>query len=309
MKLEKNKIIFIAAIVLVIILMVGYYAMVVADSEHPEREVRQPTVPELKDGQKEYSSKLEAVNDVQKKRETNAPSLYSETYIDSTGLYDPDLEEKRRQHIVDSIYSHGRIDYTNNTLRNPNPGIDAIEPKRTRAEKSKRLQAETVDFSEAHAEFFSSAPNMELPNTMVETQNTDAFIVVEVNGEQTVRTDGRLELRLAVDALIEGRNVPRNTLMYGFVNFKANRVLLNITNIEHRPVDLRAFDLLDGNEGIYIENSFRSEASREVLDDVVQDINIAGVPQIGGIKQVFRRNNRNVKVTIYNQYQLLLKAH
>ena len=68
-----------------------------------------------------------------------------------------------------------------------------------------------------------------------------------------------------------------------------------------------AYDLQDGSEGIYIENSFKADASREVLDDVVQDINVAGLPQVGGIKQVFRRNNRNVKVTIINNDHLILK--
>ena len=138
-------------------------------------------------------------------------------------------------------------------------------------------------------------------------KRTNPFIMVEVNGEQTVRNDERLELRLAVDALINGDSVPRNSLVYGFASFKSNRVFISITNIDNRAVDLKAYDLMDGNEGIYIKNSVRAEATGEVLDDIVQDINIPGVPQIGGIKQVFRRNNRNVRATIYDQYQLILK--
>lgn len=308
MKLEKNKIIFIAAIVLVVLFMVGYYGMVVADGEDTDQELQQPEVPELKDGQKEYRSKLEAVNDVREKRETTAPSVYSEAHIDSTGLYDPDLEEKRRQQIVDSIYRHGRINYASGNNRETGT-VQGNSSSNSKKKSTDSQQQPTVrDFSVLHNAFFGSDPQVEIPETTVEAPSTDAFIVVDVNGEQTVRTDGRLELRLAVDAQIEGKTVPRNTLIYGFVSFKANRVLLNITNIEHRPVALKAFDLLDGNEGIYIENSFRAEAGREVLDDVVQDINIAGVPQVSGIKQVFRRNNRNVKVTVRNQYQLILKG-
>ena len=63
----------------------------------------------------------------------------------------------------------------------------------------------------------------------------------------------------------------------------------------------------DGSEGIYIENSFRAEARQEVLGDIVDDINIAGVPQVSGIKKIFQRNNRNVKATISNNYKLILK--
>ena len=65
--------------------------------------------------------------------------------------------------------------------------------------------------------------------------------------------------------------------------------------------------MLDGSEGIYVENNFRAEATTEVLDDIIGDINIPAVPQVGGITKVLRRSNRNVKVTVLNNYKLILK--
>jgi hypothetical protein len=96
--------------------------------------------------------------------------------------------------------------------------------------------------------------------------------------------------------------------VYGFISFQTNRALIDIENINHHPVRLKAYDLQDGSEGIYVENSFRADASREVIDDVIQDINVAGLPQVGGIKKVFQRNNKNITVTITNNYKLILKA-
>ena len=84
--------------------------------------------------------------------------------------------------------------------------------------------------------------------------------------------------------------------------------MIHITNINHQEVSLKAFDLQDGNEGIYVENSFRAEATQEVLGDMVDDVNIAGMPQVSGIKKIFQRNNRHVKVTITNNYKLILKG-
>lgn len=89
--------------------------------------------------------------------------------------------------------------------------------------------------------------------------------------------------------------------------FKPNRAVIAIEHIGHKPVKLRAYDLEDGSEGIYIENSFRADARQQLIGDVVDDINVAGVPQVSGIKQLFRRNNRNVKVTVMDGYQLTLK--
>ena len=84
--------------------------------------------------------------------------------------------------------------------------------------------------------------------------------------------------------------------------------MIEIENIDHRPVQLKAYDLQDGSEGIYVENNLRADATREVIDDLVQDINIAGVPQVNGIKKVFQRDNHNIKVTVTNTYKLILKG-
>lgn len=305
MKAHKNKIIFIAIVVFTVLFMVWYYMGVVVKNDGTEDELQQPDVPTLEETQKAYSSKLEAVNDVREEKEKTAPSVYSDAEIDSAGLYDPDLKEKKRQQLVDSIYRHGRINYAQVPKKVPTNTYPM--GSKTNFISEKEIQ-ETRDFAPAHTAFFTSDPIVELGETKPDSPSTDAFIIVEVNGEQTVRANERLELRLAVDAEISGVSVPRNTLLFAMVTLQPNRVLLNITNIEHRKVSLRAYDLLDGNEGVYIENSFRAEAQREVLDDVVQDINVPGMPQVGGIKQVFRRNNRNVQVTVRNQYQLILKG-
>ena len=83
--------------------------------------------------------------------------------------------------------------------------------------------------------------------------------------------------------------------------------MIEIENINQVPVKLKAFDLQDGSEGIYVENNFRAEATQEVVDDIVGDINISGVPQVSGIQKIFRKNQRAVKVTVTNNYKLILK--
>ena len=101
--------------------------------------------------------------------------------------------------------------------------------------------------------------------------------------------------------------MPKNTPIFGFISFQPNRALIEIENINHYPTRLKAFDLQDGSEGIYVENNFREEATNEVLDDVVGQVNIPSLPQISGVSRVFRRNNRRVKVTVVNNYKLILK--
>ncbi len=308
MKLEKNKIVFIIIIVCVVLFIGAYWVMVLGDSEEPTIENNQIPVPELEDEQKQYESKLDALNDLKEVRQTNAPSIYNERLLDSTGVYDPDLLDKRKMQIIDSIYRHGRIDYTDRSYRKSN--IDSVKPQvkieRDTVIEQKEKNIVTKELALEQQLFFASNP---LENKKLNPDTTDEVIYIRVDGTQTVKRNYRLQMRLVKDALINNVVFPKNTFIYGFISFKPNRAMITIENINHHPVKLSAFDLQDGTEGIYIENSFHAEARQEVVGDIVDDINIAGVPQVSGIKKIFQRNNKNVKVTIANNYKLILKVH
>ncbi|MEE1963910.1 conjugative transposon protein TraM [Allomuricauda taeanensis] len=298
MKLEKNKIVFIGFLLAILVFIVLYAISLNEETEEPE--LKQPKVPELKDVPHEYGSKLEAVDAIKEQRETPKPSLYGEGHIDSTETYNPILAEKERQRVVDSIYREGRIDYGEGTYRKPkrvsNENENLTSPK---PDQDSIQETEPIDLSQAHRDFFD--------HNITDTNTKPPMVVAMVNGEQTVCSKNRLELRLKEAVELNGRRFDRNTLLYGFVSFRANRVFVSIDHIGPYPVSLKAYDLLDGGEGIYVENSYREEATREVLGDAVQDLNMPGVPQLSGIKQVFRRSNSSVKVTIHDQYQLILK--
>ena len=210
--------------------------------------------------------------------------------------------------MIDSIYSQGNIDYTNSTYRQEQsaPLTPASSQNDTLSEKidKKEREAAAKEMGLEHQLFFASNPKENL-NTL--SQNTDGQLYVQVDGTQTIKQHYRLRMRLSRAALIDGKQVPKNTLLYGFVSFKPNRTLLTIEHINGRPVSFEAYDLADGSEGIYIENSFREEVRRQVIGDVVDEIEVPGVPQVSGIKQLFRRSNRQVKVTVLDGYQLLLK--
>ena len=306
MKVEKNKIVFAAVLVVIFIFLISYSMMVMGDDENENENLEQTLIPDLDENQKEYDSKLDAINDLKEVRENNAPSIYDEKFLDSTGLYNPDLPELEKERIVDSIYEAGKIQYSEKKYRNlgqkkvaqkHTQQIDSTELKREQKIQAKELGLE-------HQLFFAAAPK---PNEVSIIGSTDETIYVVVDGDQVVKANTRLRMRLTKSATINGKLMPKNTLVFGFISFQPNRALIEIENIKHHPTKLKAFDLLDGSEGIYVQNNFRAEATTEVLDDVIGDINIPTVPQVGGITQVFRRRNRSVKVTVLNNYKLILK--
>ena len=308
MKLQKNKIVMILIVASVVLFIVAYSIITFGKEEETTIDNHQVPIPKLGGDQEQYETKMEALESIKEEREINAPSVYDEELLDATGNYDPDLRDKEKRRMIDSIYSQGNIDYTNSTYRQEQsaPLTPASSQNDTLSEKidKKEREAAAKEMGLEHQLFFASNPKENL-NTL--SQNTDGQLYVQVDGTQTIKQHYRLRMRLSRAALIDGKQVPKNTLLYGFVSFKPNRTLLTIEHINGRPVSFEAYDLADGSEGIYIENSFREEVRRQVIGDVVDEIEVPGVPQVSGIKQLFRRSNRQVKVTVLDGYQLLLK--
>ena len=118
MKVEKNKIIFAGVLAIIFLFLISYSVMLMEDEDNDEDTLQQTLVPELEDDQKEYDSKLDAINDLKEVRESTAPSIYDEKLLDSTGLYNPDLPEQKKQRIVDSIYKAGKITYSEKRYQN-----------------------------------------------------------------------------------------------------------------------------------------------------------------------------------------------
>ncbi|CAL2104166.1 conserved protein of unknown function [Tenacibaculum sp. 190130A14a] len=307
MKMDKNKIVF-AGLILCVVLFIGsYYAINFSGEEETTIENNQIPVPKLEDEQKEYKSKLEALDDLKEVRQTNAPSIYDEQLLDSTGVYDSNLLEKEKKRMIDSIYNQGKINYTNASYRKPKlPTKPIIKIKKDTVSKIEKQETavEAKELGLEHQLFFASSP---VKNEIVMNQNTDSEIFVRVDGKQTVRQNFRLQMRLMKDATINGKHLLKNSSIYGFVKFQPNRTIISIEHINHQPVKLTAHDYQDGSEGIYIENSFRAEVRQQLIGDAINDVNVPGIPQVSGIKKLFQRNNRNVRVTIADNYQLILK--
>lgn len=308
MKIEKNKIVFGSVLALVVIFIVAYSMLVLGGDEEKSPQLKQTLVPELQQEQEDFKSRLDAVNALKEVRETTTPSIYDEKYLDSMGYYDPELPERQKEEILDSIYGVTGSHYSEYDFQN-----DFEEEEIYYSEESEVEQQETLspaisakEMELEHQLFYASNPGVN--DNYFLAGNTEDEILVEVDGDQVVQAGYRLRMRLSEEATINNIKIPANTPLYGFIRFQPNRALIEIENIAHHPVKLNAYDLQDGSEGIYVENNIKADAKKEVIDNIIQDINVAGIPQIGGIKQLFQRNNRNVKVQVTNKYKLILKS-
>ncbi len=315
MKIEKNKIVFALIILSTILFLVSYSFIVFGDDDSADLDSGQLPLPELEQKQKEYETKLEALDDIEEERQVEAPSVYPEHMIDDKGYFNPDYMEYEKQRIIDSIYDGGTLDYEEQRYTHIGESPEPIpEQKRDTVDEIDQKDSEVAAKERAleHQLFFASHP---IKDNAKNAGHTDAFVQVRIDGTQIARQNYRINLRLSQEATINGKHYPRNTPLFGFVRFQPHRALLEIANIGHDPVQLTAHDLKDGAEGIYVVNTFRATATDEVMGDLVDDINIAGMPDFSGIantgakglKKIFRQNQQNVKVTLLNDYCLVLK--
>jgi hypothetical protein len=308
MKIEKKKVVF-GAVLATIVLFIVAYSMLIFDGDREESsELKSTLVPELQQEQEDFKSKLDAVNALKEVRETTTPSIYDEKHLDSMGYYDPEFPQREKGRILDSIYQHSSSNYAEYGFQNEyEEGIwDTEFYEETNDTPPPEASPNPKEMGLAHQLFYATAPEVEIQNPKT---YSDDDILVEVDGDQVVQAGYRLKMRLTENALINNINFPTNTPVYGFISFQPNRALIEIENIAHYPVKLKAYDLQDGSEGIYVENNIRADASKEVIGDIIQDINVAGVPQVGGLKQLFQRNNKNIRVQVTNNYKLILKTN
>lgn len=302
MKPQQNKIVFVLVLIGVVLFIVAYSIFTFGKDKKTELRPDRIPMPDLEENQKVYESKMEALDAIEEERETTAPQLYPDHMVDDKGYFNPDYMEYEKHRIIDSVYSTGNLAPHREPVQ-PIKETPPSEPETEPIQIEEPLSESSISATELALEqqlFFVSQPK-------VLEGKTKNGIVVEVDGKQVLRKNSRIRLRLVEPTMINGHRFPKYTTLFGTVRFQPNRTILHITQIDHLSLQWEAFDLQDGLAGLYLENSLREEAAQEVMDDMVQDINIAGLPQVRGLKSVFQRSQRKQKVTVLDGHRLFLK--
>lgn len=307
MKLQKNKIVFVLVLVGVVLFITVYAILTFSKDKKETLEPHSIPTPDLDENSVEYGSKLEAIEAIKEEREMKAPQLYPDHMVDDKGFFNPDYMEYEKQRIIDSIYRYSKFESEAVVLIDSEDKSKSIAIKEESRVDEKVGQGEVLSIQEralAHQLFFASDPRMD--NVSIVGGN-GVEILVYVDGDQVLRDGHRLVLRLGQDFRYNGVTVPKGTRIYGFVKVRPNRVMVKLPRFGDLGISLKAHDLQDGQEGIYVENHMKGEVVERGLDETIGEVNVPGLPQIGGLKRIFQRHNRAIKVDIKDNYQLLLK--
>lgn len=136
--------------------------------------------------------------------------------------------------------------------------------------------------------------------------------------DQFILPDDNVELILLEDMAYKGRLFKKNTFIYAVTSIQGNRVLLDIDNINHVPLDIVVKDYRDGREGIYSKRAgelwreFKAEAENGILSNAANEIPRGSngivqemVREVGSFLRNKKLRERD-KILLVNDHEVLL---
>ncbi len=143
-----------------------------------------------------------------------------------------------------------------------------------------------------------------------QTEETNNLIKAEIYETTTVLDGNRVKLRLLEDTRINGKEVPKNTFIYGICKVKNERLHIEISRMPvdegFLPVKLAIHDL-DGMSGLYVSDNVARKVTKEVggstntssLFGMTDDpLTYAGVRAADRTTQILLKRVRLKKVTV-----------
>lgn len=154
-------------------------------------------------------------------------------------------------------------------------------------------------------------------NTADET-NTSGVFRAAVYRDQFILPGDNVELILLEDMVLGGKFFRKNTFIYALASIQGNRVLLDIDNINHVPVQVTVKDYRDGREGIYNKRAgelwreFSAEVGKDALERASNSVvNDSGglvrdmVSEVGTLLRSKRLKQRD-RILLVNDHEVLL---
>ncbi|MFD2101287.1 conjugative transposon protein TraM [Flagellimonas iocasae] len=302
MKTQKNKIVFVLVMVCVVLFITVYALVTFGKDKKTELNPDRIPMPDLDGNTVEYESRMDALDAITKEREVTPPQLYPDHMVDDKGYFNPDYMEYEKQRIIDSVYQSKR--FVNNARRlqivdEPVSKYSEPEEQKENIEELKK-PVSPQEFALNHQLFFSSKP-------VLSKDVDDMKLLAYVDGDQTLREGHRLAMRLEEAVKIGGTILSRGTRVYGFAKLRPNRVMVEIDQVGDFHMKFQVHDLQDREAGIYVENHLKGEIVQTSVDETLSEVNLPGLPQFRGIKHIFQRDRRAIKVQVPDKYQIILK--
>lgn len=301
----KHLIIIGLAILAIVSLAIG---LMMPSDEEETVDLDSLETPDNRKKVEEYNSKLEAYHRNNNESDDVSLEFNLDDYSSEPDSNDPEKDQLEKE--VDSLLNANKMTYSEKG--NAKPKTQNTTRTNTRAKTPSRTTTldKKQDINSEFENFFTKSPKSSKNNTVATEPKTDPFIYAVIHGDHTIKQGERVKLRLTKKAVIANMSFSQNSYVYAFPTFSDNRVLLNITSINHVPVSISAYDTEDSAQGLYVKGAKMVGAiTDEGSQEAVNDVDVGGVPVGSTIKKVFQKKQQTPTVTLLNNTKLILKPN
>ena len=189
--------------------------------------------------------------------------------------------------------------YSNNKSNNENKKTELSYDEKLRIARERKFGPDTPKEKKVY-------------NTIITTR-------VAVYGDHFVLPDDSVKLVLIDDFTFQRKTFKAGTSVYADLSIRGNRVLFEISNIAHIPLNIEAKDIRDGKIGMRSKRAgelwqeFERETSNTAQDDVSESIGTETKSKILGrsikaLSEFFKRKKfrKSKKIWILNDQELIL---
>lgn len=242
---------------------------------------------------------------------------------EKTQLYEEQKREEQRARYHKQEMPADRLvalDFSRQYLMDKEPDNEAKEdtdtvamdkPKKKVVRKRKPnsgIAAERILQEEEEIRF--NTIKAEVPEAKDERSETHSFFQAVIDGDQKIRGNTLLKMRLAEPAVINGKAFPPGTRFNGRASLGRQKITVHISRILSSRVDMQVYDY-DYSEGIVLNDAKSAldgaieESTEDGLDDALRDIPYGGIARFG--KQVLKRkSSRNKEVILNDGYPIFI---
>ena len=309
MEQDKAKKIFLVAVPLILAVF-GYfvYTSVNSDEKKVEEKAEAIPIPHGED-ESEKISKFEALKRARQKREqenrkrekSNNANIWGERPVEK----EEELVEKDTvKEEVEQPKVKERIVY-----RNVNPEPTTV--KEPIKEEPKKLTRDGFYGVSSSMESQSSVGNDD-DNSNIESDN---FLKCVTYRDQEVAPGGIIALRVVEKGVVNGVEVPRNTLIDANVSQGGDRLRISVDNIKIGnnivPVSLKGYSY-NGEEGLYSPESVNQDIVQDQVGSAARNLNTrVSVPVLGSVSigggNAANKKTRDRSVPVADNTSVILK--
>lgn len=197
---------------------------------------------------------------------------------DYTSEDSKEIQEIRRKIELEQQKKQERIEQGNGYSRGNRGAVKNYAAANATAEK-KPVKSQTELERERYIQEYKNlqgAKKQAIKNAEAKTTTKDIVPPVRVrasiHNDHYIFPGDRVTLVLLEDLVSQKKLFKKGTLLYAKASFSQNRVLLDISNIQHEPFVLWGEDLQDGTIGMYVEQvaDFNEKYATELQDEGVE---------------------------------------